>query len=60
MLALGPSHRFCVYREPADLRKGFDGLRGWVRLGMKRDPLSGDIYVFINRPSDTHQQTRGK
>ncbi len=49
MLALGPSHRFHYYREPTDMRKGFDGLCGLVRSGMKRDPLSGDVFVFINR-----------
>ncbi len=49
MLALGLCHRVFVYREPADLRKGFDDLCGLIRSGMKRDPLSDDVYVFINR-----------
>ncbi len=49
MLALGSSHRFYLHRGPTDMRKGFDGLCGLVRSGMKRDPLSGDVYVFINR-----------
>ncbi len=31
------------------MRKGFDGLCGLVRSGMKRDPHSGDMFVFINR-----------
>ncbi len=39
MLALVPSHRFCMYHEPTDLRKGFDGLCVLVRSGMKGDPL---------------------
>ncbi len=49
MLALGPSHVFHFYREPTDMRKGFDGLCGLVRSGMKRDPFLGDVFVFINR-----------
>ncbi len=49
MLALGSSHHFYLRRGPTDMRKGFNGLCGLVRSGMKRDPLSGDIYVFINR-----------
>ncbi len=30
------------------MRKGFDGLCSLVRSGMKRDPLLGDVFVFIN------------
>ncbi len=49
MLALGPSHVFHFYREPTDMRKGFDGLCGLVRSGMKRAPFSSEVFVFINR-----------
>ena len=35
--------------RPADLRKGYDGLYGLVTEGLKRDPLSGDLYLFVNR-----------
>lgn len=31
------------------MRKGFDGLGGLVRDAMGRDPLSGEVYVFLNR-----------
>ena len=37
----------CV--EPVDMRKSFDGLIGSVRQLLKGDPLSGDLFVFINR-----------
>ncbi len=30
------------------MRKGVDGLSGLVRDGLKRDPLSGDIFIFFN------------
>ncbi len=31
------------------MRKGFDGLSGLVRNELAQDPLSGDVYIFINR-----------
>jgi transposase len=31
------------------LRKGYNGLFGLVRSGLQRDPLSGDVYLFLNR-----------
>lgn len=31
------------------MRKGFDGLSGLVRTELGRDPLSGDVFVFVNR-----------
>ncbi len=49
MIGVGPSHRYYLYREPTDMRKSFDGLCGLVRGEMKRDPLSGDVFIFINR-----------
>jgi RNA polymerase sigma-70 factor (ECF subfamily) len=49
MIGFGPAHRFFLYRPPADMRKGFDGLSGLVRRGLGRDPLSGDVFVFVNR-----------
>lgn len=48
MLSLSPIHHYFLYREKADMRKGVDGLCGLVRDGLKRDPLSGDIFIFFN------------
>jgi transposase len=31
------------------MRKGFDGLSGLVRDGLLKDPLSGDVFVFLNK-----------
>ncbi len=31
------------------MRKSFDGLCGLVRSEMDRDPLSGDVFIFLNR-----------
>jgi transposase len=37
-----------AYGAPVDLRKGFDGLSGFVSQRLGRDPLSGDCYLFVN------------
>lgn len=34
------------------MRKGFDGLSGLVSLAMAGDPLSGDVFLFVNRRRD--------
>ena len=31
------------------MRKGFDGLSSLVTHGLGRDPLSGEIFVFVSR-----------
>ncbi len=31
------------------MRKGFDGLSGLVRNDLGMNPLTGDVYIFINR-----------
>lgn len=35
-----------------DMRKSYDGLCGEVSEFMRRDPVSGDYFVFINKRSD--------
>ncbi len=45
-----PAHlQFFLYRHPTDMRKSFDGLSGLVVNHLQQDPLSGDVYVFLNR-----------
>ena len=41
--------RVHVYGQPVDMRKSFDGLYALTRHRRGADPLSGDLYVFINR-----------
>ena len=31
------------------MRKGFDGLSGLVRDGLKKDPIGGDVFIFFNK-----------
>ena len=49
MITFSPAQRYFLYRDAADMRKSFDGLCGLVTAGLKRDPLSGEVFVFINR-----------
>ena len=41
--------RFFLYSLPTDMRKGFDALCGTVYNDMKLNPLTGDLFIFINR-----------
>lgn len=50
-MILGTSRavRVFAFPEPIDLRKGYDGLFGLVKTGLGRDPLSGDLFLFVNK-----------
>lgn len=41
--------RVHVYGRPVDMRKSFDGLYALTRRELGQDPLSGRLFVFINR-----------
>lgn len=49
MLSLSGSVRVIAYAAPADMRKGFDTLSSLVRDHLGRDPLNGDLYLFVSR-----------
>ena len=53
MFTLSESHRFYLFAGNCDMRKGFNSLSGVVRSQMGRDPLSGEVFVFINRVRTT-------
>jgi len=48
MLSLSPAQHYFLCRDKTDMRKGVDGLSGLVRDGLKRDPLSGEVFIFFN------------
>jgi hypothetical protein len=50
MFSLSSSLRYHLYNQPTDMRKSFDSLCQLVETGMKRNPLSGEVFLFINRP----------
>lgn len=41
--------RILAYAEPVDMRKSFDGLLGLVKGILAEDPLTGSMFVFVNR-----------
>lgn len=50
MLSISKGYRYYLYGRGCDMRKGFDGLCGLVVNEFKYDPLSGDIFIFFNKP----------
>jgi transposase len=49
VLTLPSSVRIYVAAEPVDLRRGFDGLAATTRGVIGADPMSGHVFVFLNR-----------
>lgn len=49
MIGFTSSQRYYLSRQAADMRKSYDGLSGMVRQGLGRDPLSGEVFIFLNR-----------
>lgn len=52
MFALTSSHRFFLYLEPTDMRKGFDGLSGIIEHTLSQQLQSDHVFVFINKNRD--------
>jgi transposase len=49
MILLPRAVRVYVASSPCNLRKSFDGLSNEVRSVLASDPLSGHVFVFLNR-----------
>ena len=49
MIQITPHMRILVAVEPADFRKGIDGLVRLCKQALKRDPFAGGVFVFRNR-----------
>ena len=52
MITFPPTVRIFLAAQPADLRKGFDGLAALTTSVRGGDPLSGHLFVFRNRRGD--------
>ena len=50
-MIIGTTRAVRVFAFPSavDLRKGYDGLYGLVQTGLGRDPLSGELFLFVNQ-----------
>lgn len=49
MFSLTSSQRYLLYQGDCDMRRGAYSLSGLVRSELGRDPLSGEVFVFLNR-----------
>jgi len=49
MLGLSANLRYFLCCSSIDMRNGFDGLAGIVRNNLKKDPVSGDLFIFLNK-----------
>lgn len=52
MFGLSAAVRVYLARDAADMRKSFDGLAALVAGALELDPLSGHLFVFLNRRRD--------
>lgn len=50
MFSLNDSMHYLLYSEPTDMRKSFYSLSGIVTNLMSKDVMSGDVFIFLNRP----------
>jgi transposase len=53
MFSLSDNLQYYLCTGATDMRKGFDTLCGVVRSQMGRDPLSGEVFIFVNRARST-------
>lgn len=49
MIQITPQMRILLAVEPADFRRGIDGLARLCREVLKADPFGGTVFVFRNR-----------
>jgi transposase len=52
VINLPPTVRIFLATQPADMRRGFDGLSALTTSVIGQDPLSGHLFVFRNRRGD--------
>ena len=52
MFGLSAAVRVYLATKPTDMRKSFDGLSALASGSLALDPLSGHLFVFINRRCD--------
>lgn len=49
MFSLNSQDHYLLYHKPCDMRKGFNGLSGLVLNELGRNPISGEVFVFLNK-----------
>jgi hypothetical protein len=63
MFSLTSSLSYYLYNGSTDMRKSFDGLGGMIGDKLSRNPMSGEVFIFINKRRDRikllHWETGG-
>jgi len=49
MFSLNSALSYFLYRNPTHMLNSFDGLSGLVQNELGRDPLSGEVFIFLNK-----------
>lgn len=49
MIQITPHMKILLAVEPADFRKGIDGLAGLCKRVLQSDPFGGTVFIFRNR-----------
>ena len=49
MFTLSSHHKFNLFSQATDMRKGFDGLSGIVTNILADNPRNGEVFIFINK-----------
>lgn len=49
MFSLNSALQYYLYNGITDMRNSFDGLSGIVKSRLGKDPLSGEVFIFINK-----------
>jgi transposase len=52
MFGLTAALQYYLYNSPTDMRKSFDGLCNVIQGRMMRNPVSGEVFIFINKRRD--------
>ena len=52
MFLLSPQTRVFLARQVTDMRKSFRGLLALTEAVLQQDPVSGHLFVFVNRRRD--------
>ena len=52
MILVPPGVRILLAAQPADFRKGMDGLAALVQQALRTDPFAGDVFIFRAKRAD--------
>jgi len=60
MFVLTSEINFHWNTQPNDMKNNFDVLSGLIRNNLEYDPISGEVFIFINKSRDKIKLLIGK